>query len=91
MRSFGVLLVLFSLTAFAQDTNRVSNIKCKGGWVTSGTSKLEVISYCGQPKYTDVTSGDNMVKSEDLLYTIKRKDYIISFSNGKVVHMGTIK
>jgi len=91
MRIIVVLMVLVSSFTFANDTTRVSNVKCEGGWVTTDSSKLEVISYCGQPNYVDVTSGANMVKSEDLLYTIKRKDYIISFRNGKVVNIGMVK
>ncbi|MCF2948555.1 DUF2845 domain-containing protein [Paraglaciecola aquimarina] len=91
MQFFAIFLLFISMSAIAQDTSRVSNIKCKGGWISTGTSKLEVISYCGQPKYTDVTSGANTVKTEDLLYTIKHKDYIISFRNGKVVRLGAVK
>ncbi|MBT1451921.1 DUF2845 domain-containing protein [Glaciecola sp. XM2] len=91
MRFFGFLLFFISISALATDTTRVRNVKCKGGWVTEGTSKLEVISYCGQPKFSDITSGANMVKNEDLLFVIKRKDYIISFSGGKVTHIGMIK
>jgi hypothetical protein len=79
------------MSALAINATRISNIKCDGGWISSGTSKLEVISYCGSPKYTDVTSGDNVVKREDLLYTIKRKDYIISIRDGKVTEIGMIK
>jgi hypothetical protein len=91
MRILGIFLAFISLSVFATDTTKVSNLKCKGGWISSGTSKLEVISYCGEPKYSDVTSGANMIKNEDLLYTVKRKDYVISFRNGKVVYIGMVK
>ena len=80
-----------SISSFANNSTRVSNVKCEGGWITTETSKIEVVSYCGQPKFTEITSGANEVKSEDLLYTIKRKDYIISLKGGKVVFIGMIK
>jgi hypothetical protein len=91
MRIIGLFLVVISISVLANETTEVSNVKCKGGWITSGTSKLEVVSYCGEPRYQDITSGENMVKSEDLLYTINRKEYIISFRNGKVVNIGWVK
>lgn len=91
MKFIAVFLVFVSMTSFAIDATKVSNVKCKGGWISFDTSKLEVISYCGQPTFTDVTSGDNTVKSEDLLYSIKGKDYIISLRNGKVIYIGMVK
>ena len=90
-RFFALILLLSSTSILATDSTKVSNVKCKGGWITTGNSKLEVISYCGQPTFSDVTSGANDVKSEDLLYTIKRKDYIISLRAGKVVYIGMLK
>ena len=91
IRLFVLIFALFSTSVLSNEPTRVSNIKCKGGWVSSGTSKLEVLSYCGQPKFTDVVSGANDAKSEELLYTIKRKDYIISLRAGKVVRIGMVK
>jgi len=90
-RLITLLLLPASVLTLAAETIKISNIKCEGGWITSGTSKLEVISYCGKAKYEEVTSGANMVKTEDVFYTIKRKDYIISFRAGKIVRMGIIK
>lgn len=90
-RLITLLLLPVSVLAFAEESIKISNIKCDGGWITSGTSKLEVIAYCGKPKYEEVTSGANEVKTEDVFYTVKRKDYIISFRGGKIVRMGIIK
>ena len=92
MRVFlGFAISLLSNIVLANDTMRISNVKCEDGWVSLGKSKLEVISYCGQPKYIDIISGANDIKNEDLLYTIKRKDYIVSIRAGKVARIGMVK
>jgi hypothetical protein len=83
----GLLFILLTTPSHASSGTKISNIKCKGGWIRAGTSKLEVISYCGQPKYEDVISGADMIKSEKLLYTIKRKDYIIWLHAGEIKEM----
>jgi len=87
MRLIFIILFIFSASAFAGDGTRVSNVKCKGGWVKAGMSKLEVISACGQPIANEVTSGGLQVKSENLLFKIKRKDYIFYFYGGKLQRM----
>ena len=86
-----LVLLLFSSINLATESTKVSNLKCKGGWVRAGNSKLEVISYCGEPKYSDVVTGANSFKQENLLYTVKGKDYILSFKAGTLVYLGMIK
>jgi hypothetical protein len=93
MMRFTIALACLStlVPAHASDTLRQSNLKCEGGWVTVGTSKLTVVSYCGQPKATDRTSGDSERKREDLLFTIENKDYVVSIVDGKVIRIGSVK
>ncbi len=86
-----LVLLLVSSVSAATDSLRISRIKCEGGWIGAGNSKLEVVSYCGAPSYSDVVSGANQEKQENLLYTIKGKDYILSFKGGKLVYLGKIK
>lgn len=83
--------LLFASFSIAGGANQVSNVKCKGGWISKGTGKLEVIAACGDPKYSEVISGANQVKEEKLLYKIKRKNYIFWLYAGKVTRIETPK
>lgn len=57
-------LLLFILALFVSIPAYSDTIRCKGGLVTTGDSKYELMRKCGKPAFSEVTSGANNTKTE---------------------------
>ena len=80
-----IILMLFTASAWSGKGTEVSNINCGGTWIRSETDKLELLSACGKPTFSEVVSGDNHIKLEGLLYQLNDNKYVIYLNRGKVV------
>ncbi len=80
-----LVLILLTGNAFAGKGTEVSNINCHGTWIRSETDKLELLSACGKPTFSEVVSGENHSKLEGLLYQLNGNKYVIYLNRGKVV------
>jgi len=69
-----LLLFLLTLTsALVHSFEReLFAIRCDGGFVKKEMSKYKVINLCGSPLDSEIISGKNEVKSENLVYKFKK-------------------
>lgn len=82
------LLTLTSTLAHSVDRERFS-IRCNGGFVKKEMNKYKVIDLCGSPLESEVISGNNKVKVENLIYKFKKSKsaplIIFTFQSGKLI------
>ncbi|WP_077339104.1 DUF2845 domain-containing protein [Pseudocolwellia agarivorans] len=84
------LLMLTSISTLADSFNReLFSIRCKGGFVKKEMNKYKVINLCGSPLESEVISGGNEVKSENLIYKFKKSNsaplIIFTFKSGVLI------
>lgn len=65
------LFTLLPMLAHSVDRER-STIRCNGGFVKKAMSKYKVIDLCGKPLDSEVISGQDEVKIENIIYKFKQ-------------------
>ncbi len=83
MKTLGLaIFCLFFLTGFASGDDSLTSLRCRGGLITLGVNKLEIINKCGQPVSKDVVQTGSTryrreyVEQEEWSYNFGPNDFI---------------
>jgi hypothetical protein len=77
-----LLVVIFSTRMVYGDT-----LRCRGGIIAPGDSKVKVIAKCGKPFFADIISGADQAKVEQWYFKLGTGRFIrvLTFKRGQLI------
>ena len=76
------IFCLFFLTALAYGDDSLNSLRCKGGLVTVGANKLEILSKCGPPASKDTVQRSTGYKHE----YAEQEEWTYNFGPNDFIH-----